>query len=412
MPRKSNPNRCTADECVDVSGGPPCKKPARRKSDPAGAPKETRLIDGDVKTSIFEAMHRWRQNGSKREESPIADLVERYGVSRFYPDRVYKKVMNNPGTGFANKWGAGRPPVFDADVWNAVDDTIREMRGNQKPASASVIQSKLKGKFKKVPKPRTIRKYKKVEGFKYYPIKTKPKLSFSLMAQRKTAAQKLRNRCFKRVVVIDEKMFSEEKGTNRGFEARPGSPVDKTIRFKGQEAETATQRLKTSFLAAATGTKKIGIYNLTGWKAFNLDEAKRNGKKAATQITGNYISSFLSQVYDDARRVLGPGRIDLQLDKAPCHIKKEVKAMLEGKFDEVWYQPGKSPDFNMMDAAIFPWMERAVEAAAAHTVDEINATVEACWEQLDEDMLPKVADRVRRNATTSLALEGGNFYDE
>ena len=86
--------------------------------------------------------------------------------------------------------------------------------------------------------------------------------------------------------------------------------------------------------------------------------------------------------------------------------------MLEDKFDEVWYQPGKSPDFNMMDAAIFPWMERAVEEAAAHTVDEINATVEACWEQLDEDMLPKVADRVRRNATTSLALEGGNFYDE
>ena len=86
--------------------------------------------------------------------------------------------------------------------------------------------------------------------------------------------------------------------------------------------------------------------------------------------------------------------------------------MLQELFDEVINQPGKSPDFSMLDAGVFPWMEREVEDAGATTKEEIRAAVKRVWDSLDEDMLGRVAKRVRTNMENVIALKGGNFYTE
>ena len=66
----------------------------------------------------------------------------------------------------------------------------------------------------------------------------------------------------------------------------------------------------------------------------------------------------------------------------------------------------------MMDAAIFPWMERNVEEPGAKTSEEIDGACRDVWEKVDESMLVKCAERVRRNAKKILDLNGANFYSE
>ena len=50
----------------------------------------------------------------------------------------------------------------------------------------------------------------------------------------------------------------------------------------------------------------------------------------------------------------------------------------------------------MCDAGLFPWMEREVEAACAHSKEEINAAVEACWDRVTPDILQKGPGRCTR----------------
>ena len=72
--------------------------------------------------------------------------------------------------------------------------------------------------------------------------------------------------------------------------------------------------------------------------------------------------------------------------------------------ERVHIGPGPAPKI--------PWMEREVEAACAHSKEEIIVAVEACWDRLTPDILQKVAARVRRNAQNTFDLKGGNFYSE
>ena len=66
----------------------------------------------------------------------------------------------------------------------------------------------------------------------------------------------------------------------------------------------------------------------------------------------------------------------------------------------------------MCDAGLFPWYERNVEAAGARTEDEINTVVKATWRKLTSTNPQRIADRVRRNASSVVRLNGGNYYHE
>ena len=66
----------------------------------------------------------------------------------------------------------------------------------------------------------------------------------------------------------------------------------------------------------------------------------------------------------------------------------------------------------MLDAGVFPWMERQQQASGATTTEEIRGSVLGGWRALQPSMLKKGADRVRPNATKVVGQNGGNFYDE
>ena len=66
----------------------------------------------------------------------------------------------------------------------------------------------------------------------------------------------------------------------------------------------------------------------------------------------------------------------------------------------------------MLDAGVFPWMQRQQQESGATTKEEIRGSVLAVWRALQPSMLKKVADRVRRNATKVVEQKGGNFHYE
>eukprot|EP00968_Pinguiococcus_pyrenoidosus_P028419 scaffold7837_cov926-Pinguiococcus_pyrenoidosus.AAC.1 len=178
-----------------------------------------------------------------------------------------------------------------------------------------------------------------------------------------------------RVVVIDEKWFSEEKGFKLEYEASKNSPVKPNVKYKCFAAETGTQEIKLMYLAAVAEGNPIGLYELN-FKAWNAENVNPRTGRAAKGICGAYIAEVCEGVFRDAQRILGPGPIYLWMDKASCHKSKVFLDRLEAVFDGVIVQPGKSPDFNLLDAHVFPMMEQRVEDRAAKTKTEIRAAVE------------------------------------
>ena len=66
----------------------------------------------------------------------------------------------------------------------------------------------------------------------------------------------------------------------------------------------------------------------------------------------------------------------------------------------------------MLDAGVFPWMERQQQASGAPTKDETRGSVMGVLRALKPEMLGKIADRVRRNAEKVVEQNGGNMYHE
>jgi hypothetical protein len=81
-------------------------------------------------------------------------------------------------------------------------------------------------------------------------------------------------------------------------------------------------------------------------------------------------------------------------------------------FDEVVYQPGKSPDASMLDAGVFQWMELEVDARGCISKTDIQKAVTSMWRSLTPETPVRVADRVRRNVVNTLHIKGGNIYDK
>jgi len=59
-------------------------------------------------------------------------------------------------------------------------------------------------------------------------------------------------------------------------------------------------------------------------------------------------------------------------------------------------QTAKSPDMSMLDAGLFPWMERQQQASGATTTDEIRGSVMGVWRALKPEMLGRIGDRMQR----------------
>ena len=106
-------------------------------------------------------------------------------------------------------------------------------------------------------------------------------------------------------------------------------------------------------------------------------------------------------------RALGTRLVAIWLDGAPAHTVAATRKELKELFDHVCLQTPKSPDLSMLDAGVFPWMERQQQESGATTKEEIRGSVMGVWRKLQPSMLKKAADRVRRNATKVVARNVG-----
>ncbi|MEL7342963.1 MAG: hypothetical protein AAGM67_20940, partial [Bacteroidota bacterium] len=100
------------------------------------------------------------------------------------------------------------------------------------------------------------------------------------------------------------------------------------------------------------------------------------------------------------------------MDRAPVHMAALSQNALAINFEEIIVQPGRSPDVNVCDAAIFPFLERMAQAEVSRTKDEIRSVVNKAWDQLTPVTLQRAAQRVRRNMRKVIQNSGGNFYVE
>ena len=229
------------------------------------------------------------------------------------------------------------------------------------------------------------------------------------MAERYAFAKKVKGKKFTHILHADEKWFAEEKAEQMAVTARPSSPV---ARFRGKQAETRTQLEKLMFLTVVCEKKKIGQYELD-FKEWNAVHVNSRTGKVAKGVTSDMLVPVLRKIARDARRLLGPSaRIAIWFDKAGVHKSKATLALCHELFHEVILQPGKSPDMSMLDAGVFPWMEREVESRGATTKAEIRAAANAVFAAPTPMMLGRVADRVWRNIENVIRMKGGNFYAE
>ena len=90
----------------------------------------TRLLSRDTKVKIFQAVLKWKAEGSKPEESPVGRLVNEFSVGRFTPKRIIDKVIlkgSVDNTWFVN----GRPAEYSGGVWDGMTKIIRDYRKNK-----------------------------------------------------------------------------------------------------------------------------------------------------------------------------------------------------------------------------------------------------------------------------------------
>ena len=375
----------------------------------------------DEKIDILQSYCKWKERGSKKDDSPIAELKEKYKkMHRNYPAELYAKMLQCGGVD--NHWGTGRPAQY-SEIWEEMVRIIREHRARQLAPSGRTIHHEMLKVFdeKDVPSVRTFNRKKQAMKFRVVKVEYKPVLTAKKMKEREKYAKselKLRrassgkHRRWGLTVYIDEKWFSEEKPVKAQVLARADSPLGKA-KFKSKSKETKTQLVKLMYLCAVSATKgPIGIYKLD-WTHHVRYNAKP-GREEPAKVDSKLLKPMWKKIHKAATTKFGQGfDIRLVMDKAPSHSSNATKAnVLEAGFEELVLQSPTSPDFSLLDASIFPTLEKECNKAGAQTKAEIEKVVQKIWRQVNKHNCEKAAKRVELNMDQSVKLKGGNYYSE
>ena len=421
-------NHCFAGNIQLVGEASPVAPASRkrRRTEVTGAsrssPRKRRLYELDEKVDILQKYVKWREAGQSHWDSPLKDLRKKYPkMGKNYPKSLYDKMLKYGSV--ESKWGAGRPAEFTEEVWDEMMRIIREHRAKQLAPSGRTIRNELLKVYqsKHVPSKDSINRMKKAMKFKVVKVEYRPVLDEKKMNERlKYATSELtlrrarsgKHAKWKLTVVIDEKWFTEEKPVAAKFLARAGSPVG-NAKFKSKSKETKTQLVKLMYLCAVSPTHgPIGYYKLN-WTHHVRYNAK-TGREEPAKVDSALLKPIWKKIHAAAAIKFGQGHdIRLVMDKAPSHKSKATaKNVKDAGFDELVLQSPTSPDFSMLDASIFPSLEKECNAQGAQTAAEIEKAVKAIWRKVNKRECEKAADRVELNMEQSVKLKGGNYYSE
>ena len=416
----NDPNRVNSQGTILAPHPPEKRGRQNRHRDCEEPPQKKQQVTytEEQKKDIYHRMQNWHEKGASKRDSPIPGIMKKYGCARKYPSRVYNKAKSKVSVAdgrSTSKHARGTPPV-ETKVWDKMVEIIRTNRKKRVCLSCPQLQTELNKTFRgKTPSTSAIRRKKKSMGFTKHRIKSKPKLSQKLKEGRVEFARKIKSMRGKLndVIVCDEKWFSVHKGVNAHFEARDDSDVEPEEMFRGVDHETHTQRPKVMYLAALTGSgKKIMLLKLD-WVKWGKDNVNSRTGKPAKGICADFLTSEVwPKLVKAAKKEFGRNsRPTLMLDKASSHGAKKSMDYLERHF-KVMLQNGKCPDMNLCDAAVFPLMERRVDATKTEDKKRIGAAVSKVWKEISVQTCQRGIARVKRNAEKVLKLGGGNYYGE
>ena len=348
----------------------------------------------------------------KDEESA---LVAKYGKFGYHYAKTCYQTLLARGT-LARKAGSGRPRKYSDAL---VVDKIRVARNDANAADCTptrwssrkmaAVLSKdatMEGKLES-PSRCTIARTKKRLGFKRIQRRKKPLANATTRSQRELFAMEHDGMCFDHMVVLDEKIFTENKKKNQEIEARQCSPLQPWQLYYTMAAETQTQLKKKMFLVGVTEGKKVGYYEVDCTDESNITKKGVHAKG----MSAAYFTKLAKQLYDDARKIYPTGDLGVWMDLARAHTG--AKAELEDIFKlGVISQPPRSPDFNLLDAGIFSYLERRQQEEGAVDLDEIRQSVKVAFDELTDLTVTKVCNAVRANFKVTMKHQGGNWYVE
>jgi len=354
----------------------------------------------------------WIRNGRKKSESPSSHWLQNYDVDRHLPARWLKKLLETGSVHDAR--APGRPIDFGEDTEDVILDIAMERSKEQMRCSASHIRkTMIKRKLRKIPGVSTIHKLKRKMKFNVTKVAIHPELNSTMMKERLIYAKLYFKADWSRIIVIDEKWFTKEKPGDpvielpRGMARRtPGVP-----RHKGANKETKTQYTKVMFLTAVCESGPVTniLLDTTGHT-----RVSKSGATVSAKVDSNFLKDKWAIIMKAARKVPGlrTGPIFIMLDRASVHRSHITIAALEAAGFTVITQPPRSPDFNLLDAFVFPRMEQWCNRMGAITKDEIKAAVADCYSRITKDMCAAAVRKVKCNMAQSIKLKGGNYYDE
>ncbi len=322
-------------------------------------------LDADQRASLLVEYNELLASGSYGK---IAELAARYGVKRNYPaalKRLFeqRKQDGQPMT-FRRTRGSGRPTIWTEDmVARFLDFAETEMyEFTIELASTSLGISE-----------GCIHSYMKHNGWRTVQKVLRPSLTAKQMDARIEWAMKHRRSTWQGCIDIDEKWFFAVD-TNGHLKCPPGvAPPRRRVQSKSHIQKVM------ALVAVARPSPQHGFNGVVGvWRVGKLKTAQRqskNHKKSDTYIVDASMDSDLfldmmtSKVIPAARRALHWCQdIVIQLDNAPAHASTQTLTSItrslsatNRKYSQqvrLEFQPGQSPDTNILDLAVFPSLHK------------------------------------------------------
>jgi len=148
----------------------------------------------------------------------------------------------------------------------------------------------------------------------------------------------------------------------------------------GEETEQ-TQYTKLMYLTAVCQWGLVANIHLdpTGHTKIN-----KKGEEVEAKVDSAFLKLIWKKIMKAARKIpqLRSGKVFLMLDRASVHRSKiSLEAIKEAGFTLI-DQPPRSPNLNLLDAFVFPAMERWCNELGAITKAEIKAAVDECYDKI------------------------------
>ena len=388
------------------------KRPRPADSEPAEDSPGHTLHPWKVRIQCAIGYSHWVLSGSKKSESPFPAWEAEHGIRGNAPARWLQKLLDTGSV--HDSWAGGRPVEFGGEAKGFILNLATDRAQEQKRCSASYLRKKMvQSGLKKVPSLSTITKLKRAMKFNIIKVILHPTLNESMMGLRLSFARAWVSKDWSRIIVLDEKWFTEEKPGQPVLELPRGMAANdpRIPRHKAAPKETRTQYTKIMYLTAVCQWGRVMnlLLDTTGHTKTN-----KKGEEVPAKVDSAFLLPVWGKLMKRVRKIpqLRTGKVYIMLDRASVHRSTVTLEAIKAAGFTVIDQPPRSPDFNLLDAFVFPAMERWCNGLGAITKTEIEAAVGRCYAKITPEMCEQAIRKVKANMGESIKLKGGNFYME